>query len=173
MKRIVFLLIPLLLLTGCGYVYEDNIYTICLIDKDATYVFNDDDFFKVVDGNVITADRFIINKEPALLFKPEYGSYDFTEDIPGLYHGTFEQLEHYIMNLIDSDNCSYTIEYSDSEFIEINVHSSTYSGRLSFNIKGEIRMYFINNSGNSISPPYINSNSNNYLNSLKGGAILE
>lgn len=153
-KFIILSLFISLILTGCGE-YSNDIYTVCEIDGDNVYVYNEDDFYKVSYNSIAPVDKILSIKEPALMLLKESGDYQFTEVIPGLYTGTLQSLSHYVDYLYTKDNCTYNITYSNSNTIQLDLTSDNYKGKISFNTSGEIRMYFINNSNKYILPPYI------------------
>lgn len=157
-KRIVFLLLTLLLslLSGCTY-EADRIYTVCKYTETETYCYKDsDNFYKVLDdGALVKVSGVGLKAKPALHLIPDDGEYVFEEQLPGLYKGTLESVNAYAHKLLN-DGSTYEIVSADANILEIVVSCNEYSVRIIYNIRGDVRIYAIDDSSNSINPPYIN-----------------
>ena len=142
------------LITGC--VPDANrVYTVCKTDGDLTYLYSDTGFFTVSNNTIVECPVPNLERKPALKLFGTNTSFTFDYRLPGLYEGTLEDVSSYVNYLVEKDNVSYHVTYSDSENIELFLTCSDYSGRIIYNIHGEVRMYFRNNFDLSISPIYL------------------
>ena len=153
-KLSLLILLICFLVTGCT-IESNRIYTICKMDSGSTYCYNDDGFYVVSGNSLIETSSVGLKPYPVLHVTPSAGEFVFSKDLPGCYKGTLESVNSYLYKLI-SDGCSYTVTYSDPNNIELYAECPEYKLRLLFNIKGTVRIYCLNNSGNYIMPPYIN-----------------
>jgi small nuclear ribonucleoprotein (snRNP)-like protein len=145
----------LLLLTGCT-TEADRIYTICKYDNGEIYCYkNEDEFYKVLeDGSLLSISGVGVKALPALRVIPSDGEYLFNYQMPGLYKGTLESVDHYVYLLLEN-NGSLDIKYADSNSVEMFIYTESCNIRIIYNIRGDIRIYAVDNSNNYINPPYL------------------
>lgn len=146
----------LCLLSGCTYT-ANRVYSICKEDNGVVYCYNSaGEHYKITeDATWLPSSGVGLQDLPALQLIPTEGVYNFTYQLPGLYRGTLESVAHYVNYMIEEDDATYEVTYRDWNNVEAYVYSSTYSVRIIFNIKGDVRIYAIDNSDNSIEPPYL------------------
>lgn len=158
MKRIILSFIILCIaLTFAGCVETaDRIYTVCKVEGDTLYVYNDSgEFFSYKEGKYLKHSGVGLVNRPALkLVTPSLGTYEFDAELPGLYHGTLESVSAYVQCL---ENSGYDsgVKAADYQNIELFCVSEDYSVRILFNIRGTVRIYAIDADKTSIEPPYI------------------
>lgn len=149
-------LLCLVLLCGCT-VTSNRIYTVCKVDGDKSYCYNNAGEFFLVSGESFTKISAVGLKElPALSLDLSDGSYTFKEKLPGLYGGTLASVNHYLYRLCDGDVSSVSVSYRDWNNIESFVVNEEFKARVIFNIRGDVRIYFVDNYDNPIAPLYLN-----------------
>lgn len=156
-KIITILLVSLCLLfiSGCT-VNSNRVYTICKIDESDEYCYSDNgEFFKVVDGYPIKISSVGLKSLPALTLSPTEGEYKFVKQMPGLYKGTLRSVNCYIFKICNGDTSNLEVKYRDWNNIEVYVYTDDYNARVIFNIRGDVRIYFINSKQEPIEPLYI------------------
>ena len=159
-KLILCIIIIMLVCTGCT-VEANRIYTKCKIVGDTYYCYNTDNEYYYYNGEMLVPVSGVgLRSLPALHVIPTAGDYVFTKQIPGLYTGTLTSVNHYVHYLITKLDATVEITYQDWNTVDLKVISDTVSTRIIFNIKGDVRIYAIDNSGKSINPLYINSKRN-------------
>ena len=155
MRKFTFsLLIVMCLLCGCTVV-ADRIYTVCKIDGDTVYVYSNGDLYTYVDGDLVPCYDPNIVKEPALQLITTDNAYNFAYVLPGLYKGTLEDVSAYVKYLEEKDDAKCMLIHSDCDNMELLITSDSYLGRIYFNIRGDVRMYFKDKSNLSIEPVYL------------------
>ena len=142
------------LLTGCT-TESNRIYTVCKVNGDGVYCYNSEGFYVVSGNSLIGTSSVGLKPYPVLHVTPTSGEFVFEKNLPGCYRGTLQSVNSYLYKLI-SNGYTYNVVYSDPNSIEVYAECSEYKLRLLFNIKGTVRIYCLDNSGNSIVPPYIN-----------------
>lgn len=147
----------LTLCTGCVTVEADRIYTICKTDGTDTYCYNDTGsfYFLSPDGLLVPTSGVGLRNLPALTITPREGEFEFIYQLPGLYDGTLHSVNCYVNKLLTELNGELEVTYRDWNNIELYVKSATVSTRIIYNIKGDVRIYAIDNSNNPITPLYI------------------
>ena len=146
----------LLQLCGCTTT-ANRIYTTCKYDNGVTYCYDDKGNFYKVDEDtdeLIKVSSVGLQPYPVLDIMYEPGDYEFTYQMPGLYKGTLESVNHYLYKLM-KDVGSCKIVYQDPNRVELFFNADNYSLRLIYDIDGNVRIYAVDNSGNSIEPPYL------------------
>lgn len=143
-----------LLLTSCGK-RTSSIYVVCKETSECKYCYNQLGNFIVCkkDGTKVPYYKTDLKCYPALVVSPSKGKYSFRYVLPGLYAGTLESFNNYLGVL--EDECTIDVISRDWNSIELFAHSESYSVRMLFNMNGELRIYAINNSDNSITAPYL------------------
>lgn len=154
MLKLLPLIILSLLLTGCTFNAE-RIYTVCKDDGENVYVFDtNDNFYLLKDDTLINYSGVGLKSYPALVVEPRECDYVFTYVLPGLYEGTLESVNGYLHKLVSMGG-TYIINYRDWNNIDIYVTNAEFSTRIIFNIQGQVRIYAVDNSNNSIDPLYL------------------
>lgn len=134
----------------------DRIYTVCKYDNGIIYCYNNDEnFYRVSDDALIKVGTANLKAKPCLQFIPTKGDYKFEYILPGLYRGTLTSVYHYSSRLLNTDNSSYEVTYSDCNMLEVYIYSEEFDVRIIYNILGDVRVYAVDNSDNPIEPPYL------------------
>jgi len=155
-KRFMFLLLSTLtiFLSGCTKI-SDRIYVICKTSSEGTYCYKSEtDFYKQVDDDLIKISGIELTAKPALQLIPNSGEYIFTYQLPGLYKGTLESVSAYVDKL-KADGNLLEIVYSDCNDLEIVLTCETSSTRILFNVRGDVRIYAVDNAGKPLEPLFI------------------
>ncbi len=155
-KRITLLsLLIAILLSGCT-VTSNRIYVVCKEDENVKYCYsNTGDFYRLENDKLIPTSSVGLKDLPALVLSPSEGVYKFSVQLPGLYKGTLTSVNHYSYKLCEGDTSRIRVSYRDWNNIEFYVECDTYSARIIFNIRGDVRMYFINEKKEPIEPLYL------------------
>ena len=155
-KYILFLVIVSFLLTGCT-VEADRVYTVCKSSPTGVYCYDSSgNFYYVVDSKPLPVGSAGLQARPALQLSNRSGDFEFESVLPGLYHGTLTSVSHYVSKLVNELDGVIDIVYSDWNNLELYVYSSEVNTRILFNIKGDVRIYAVDNFRNPILPLYIN-----------------
>lgn len=150
------LLLCALFLSGCT-VEADRIYTVCKNDGENVYCYKEDgSFYYYSNGILVPTSGVGLQAYPALHVTPCSGEFSFTYVLPGLYSGTLASVNHYVYKLQQESSSELIIQYQDWNNIDFIVKTDNVSTRIIYNIKGDVRIYAVDNSDNPIEPLYIN-----------------
>lgn len=146
--------------SGCT-VTANRVYSVCKISDGVTYCYNDEDKFFLLreDGVFAPTSSVGLRALPALHVIPSGGSFQFEEQLPGLYTGTLASVNHYVERLQTDLGSTFEMTYCDWNNIEGHVESAELSVRIVYNITGQVRIYAIDANGDGIVPPYISKES--------------
>ena len=155
MKRLLVLFILCLLcctFAGCT-VTADRIYTLCKYDGTDYFYFKDDGtFWMYHDGMLVPHSGVGLQAYPALCVNPMDKPYSFEYILPGLYKGTLQSVWSYISEF----DCEKTVQYQDWNTLDVLLEYDTGKTRIIYTINGDVRIYAVDNLGNSLQPLYIN-----------------
>lgn len=151
-RKLLGFLLLCILLSGCTTT-SNRIYTVCKEDNGVLYCYNNSgEYYCVTDGSRVRTKGIGMKELPALVLNPKPGSYEFVQQLPGLYKGTLESVNHYVYTLTLGNSSSIDVVYRDWNSLEFYVKSETFNARIIFNIRGDVRMYFVDKDGRSIEP---------------------
>ena len=136
------LLLIVCLLSGCKRVAE-RIYTLCKIDEEFMYYYNNSgEFFRVDStGKRSPVSGVGLKQYPALWIYPCEGEYGFTYNLPGNYSGTRESVNHYVYKLCQELGGYYKVTNADWRYVECYIYSDTINTRIIFETRGIVRIY--------------------------------
>lgn len=155
-KYILLLVVVSCLLCGCT-VEANRVYTVCKASPTDVYCYDSDgNFYYVVNNKPLLVGSAGLQARPALKLSNRSGDFVFEPVLPGLYRGTLTSVSHYVSKLVSELNGEVEIVYADWNNLEIFVYSSEVNTRILFNIKGDVRIYAVDNFQNPILPLYIN-----------------
>ena len=154
------LLLCILLLTSCGIVDANRIYTVAVIDGDTTYAYNsDNEFICITNGVTRVHSGAGITAAPVLSMLPGKTSYQLSpSDTPCLYKASWDDTKAYMQKL-SAEEYSTTSKYLTWSLADIMLESSEYRVRIIWTINGDLRIYAVDKLNNPVVPPYVNEGS--------------
>lgn len=142
----------------CGCTYDaDRIYTVCKYGNGETIVYNENGFYSYdVSSQKVTPVASVgLKKSPAMFIRISSGDFDMTEDLPGKFTSTKENLEHYLYALVVDGYIPHALS-ADGNSITMEMTSEERTIKVYYFRDDSLRMYASDYDVNQNSLPYIN-----------------
>lgn len=154
--KICLLALLTLCLTGCT-VESDRIYTVCKVENNMVYCYNDSgEFFLVNGGKVIPCPGVGLQAKPKLaLYLPESTEFNLTKKIPSVYEASLNDTLCYISKVMQETGAVINCPVVDWKSFTAYVKGDTFDMKVIYSNDETVRVYMNDANGNAVVPLYL------------------